>query len=385
MDKLYKVRPIIDSVRQRCLQLELEENLCIDEQIIPFRGKLSIKQYIKGKPSPWGLKVYALCGKSGMPYDFIVYQGATTELDGDLLKCFGFCSAIVLHLSQRIPMNEINHKLYFDNFFSSYACFEVLLDRNILGAGTIRVNRFKDPPMLPAKEFESKGRGFAQDVISRDKKVIVTKWYDNKTVHLASNFVGIGQSDIARRWDKKEKIYIDINRPEVVRLYNYSMGGVDLLDQMIQYYRIFVKSTKWTLRAIMHFTDLAVCASWMEYRKDCSIVGVPEKEQMDLLAFRIDLAETLVNVNKTNKNKVGRPSENSVIAPPSKKRNVEKCPPVDVRRDCVGHMPIFSNEKNSIRCKFTNCDKKTLIMCEKCKVHLCITRERNCFKDFHSK
>lgn len=79
VDKLFKVRPIIEAVRQRCLQHELEENLCIDEQIIPFKGRLSFKQYIKGKPCPWGLKVYALCGKSGMPYDFFVYQGLSSR------------------------------------------------------------------------------------------------------------------------------------------------------------------------------------------------------------------------------------------------------------------------------------------------------------------
>ncbi|KAJ8928034.1 hypothetical protein NQ314_019445 [Rhamnusium bicolor] len=55
-DKLYKVRPLYDAIRDRCLQLDLEENLCIDEQIVPFRGQLSIKQYIKNKPTPLGCK-----------------------------------------------------------------------------------------------------------------------------------------------------------------------------------------------------------------------------------------------------------------------------------------------------------------------------------------
>lgn len=36
--------------------ITLEERLCIDEQIIPFKGKLDTKQYAKGKPKPWGFK-----------------------------------------------------------------------------------------------------------------------------------------------------------------------------------------------------------------------------------------------------------------------------------------------------------------------------------------
>jgi len=77
-DKLYQVRPLIEQVRYRLRQLPLEENLCIDEQMIPFKGKFAAKQYVKGKPCPWGIKIFFICGKSGMPYDFIIYQGSTT-------------------------------------------------------------------------------------------------------------------------------------------------------------------------------------------------------------------------------------------------------------------------------------------------------------------
>lgn len=59
-DKFYKVRPLYDGIRKRCLELKLEENLCIDEQIIPFRGHFSVVQYIKNKPTPWGIKMFIL-------------------------------------------------------------------------------------------------------------------------------------------------------------------------------------------------------------------------------------------------------------------------------------------------------------------------------------
>lgn len=38
-DAFYKVRPIFDAVRNRCLELPLEKELCVDEQIVPFTGK----------------------------------------------------------------------------------------------------------------------------------------------------------------------------------------------------------------------------------------------------------------------------------------------------------------------------------------------------------
>lgn len=79
-DKFIKVRPIFDAVKNRCQQLLVEEFVSIDEQMVPFIGKLHVKQYIKGKPTPYGIKIYSLCGKSGILYDVIINQGENTEL-----------------------------------------------------------------------------------------------------------------------------------------------------------------------------------------------------------------------------------------------------------------------------------------------------------------
>lgn len=48
-DKFWRVRPLINSIQARCNKMPVEEVVSVDEQIIPFTGKLSIKQYIKGE------------------------------------------------------------------------------------------------------------------------------------------------------------------------------------------------------------------------------------------------------------------------------------------------------------------------------------------------
>ena len=56
-DKLYKVRPIIEHFRQVTAQYWTpDQNLSIDEAMIAFEGRLHMKQYMKGKPTPWGIK-----------------------------------------------------------------------------------------------------------------------------------------------------------------------------------------------------------------------------------------------------------------------------------------------------------------------------------------
>ena len=41
-------------------QYHTHEELSVDEAMIPFKGRLSIKQYMKDKPTKWGIKVFVL-------------------------------------------------------------------------------------------------------------------------------------------------------------------------------------------------------------------------------------------------------------------------------------------------------------------------------------
>lgn len=384
-DKFYKTRPLIDAVRAHCLSINVEENICIDEQIIPFKGRLSIKQYMKGKPNPWGIKVYVLCGKTGIPYDFFIYQGANTGLPPANLNRFGFGASVILKLAERLQ-NQ-GHNLFFDNFFSSYNVFEILRSHGINAAGTVRINRFASPPIMPDKDIMKKQRGFCDSVTSRDGKVTLVKWRDNKPINLASNFVGVGSTDTAQRWDKSENKYISVNRPEIVQLYNRNMGGVDLLDQLISYYRVFIQSRKWPLRITTHFLDFAICSSWLEYKRDCESRNEPKKNVKDLLDFRLEVGNCLILAGSTvNIKKRGRPSssmENVKI--PTTKCKSETRPFEDVRFDDIGHMPAHDQKSEPTRCKLLNCKGRTFFLCKKCKVHLCINKVRNCFEEFHTK
>ena len=73
-DKLFKIRPLFEMLRQNCLKVPPEENNSVDEQIIPFKGRSSLRRYLPKKPEKWGFKVFSRNGSSGICYDF--------ELDG---------------------------------------------------------------------------------------------------------------------------------------------------------------------------------------------------------------------------------------------------------------------------------------------------------------
>ncbi|KAL3193667.1 hypothetical protein MRX96_017009 [Rhipicephalus microplus] len=187
-DRLRKVRPFLELIRNRCLELALEQECSVDEQIIPFKGQLSTKQYVKGKPSPWGIKVFDLCGSSGLLYDFAIYQGENT-IPADLNKEYGLCSGVVLHLSKRISYG-CNYQLYFDDYFTSVPLLRQLRNHIILAAGTVRKNRLGKCPLESKKVINKKPRGYSAEYVTSDDVVVVV-WKDNNDVSDASNFNGI--------------------------------------------------------------------------------------------------------------------------------------------------------------------------------------------------
>ena len=70
-NKLYKIPPILEHVRNNCIEIEPEQEHSTDEQIIPAKTKYSgIRQYNPKKPVKWGFKNFVRAGSSGITYDF---------------------------------------------------------------------------------------------------------------------------------------------------------------------------------------------------------------------------------------------------------------------------------------------------------------------------
>lgn len=384
---LFEVEPLIERVRCRLLKLPLEENLAINQQIIPYKGDFFAKQCITSKESPCGIKVFCLNGKSGQPYDFFIHQGQETTLDQNIVKQFGYPSAVVLQLAERIP-GGAGHSLFFDNYFPTFQLFEALKEKNIRAAGTILLSRFGNPRVLDEKMLIARAQGTSSECVSSNEAVILTRWYDtDKVVNLASNFVAVGQVDTDK---KKNKVTSD--PPEVLKLYNQTMGGVHLMDQLLAYYRINIRTTRWSMRVIMYLIDFALVSSWTEYREDCRRYGKLERETLNSMDFRMEVANTLNHMEvpeftEACDRPLKRPHvDEEVLGDPLKPlppQTRQVLPPIYVRKDGLNHWPLFADVTQAMRCMIPGCKEKSYIYCSKCNVHLCTNRRRSCFYDFH--
>lgn len=81
-DTLYKLKPMIDHLRSVFKEKFTPfQNLCIDESLVSFKGRLRFKQFIPSKRHRSGIKLFMLCDvRTGFILDFIVYCGKGTEV-----------------------------------------------------------------------------------------------------------------------------------------------------------------------------------------------------------------------------------------------------------------------------------------------------------------
>ncbi|XP_050505554.1 piggyBac transposable element-derived protein 3-like [Diabrotica virgifera virgifera] len=192
---LWKVQPIITAVKRACDRLERRPgNYSIDEQIIPFCGRCAngLRQVVKNKPRPQGLKVFVATTSDGLMIDFEVYQGARTPFPD---RSLGVSAAVILHLSKSIPPGSC---VFFDRYFSSILLIEPQM--KLHGTATLMMNRLPERRKIPFKEDRCMKRGESQQFVYGD--LVVVKWKDNKSVLMVSNCTSADNKVNMNRWDK---------------------------------------------------------------------------------------------------------------------------------------------------------------------------------------
>ena len=364
-DVLYKIRPLVDHLKNKFQQFTPTEYLCIDEQMVPFKGRSRLKQYNPNKPKKWGYKLYVLCSVDGLVYNVEVHTGKINPCPNQPdIQASG---NIVLHLLQHIERGKW-YKLFIDNWYISIPLASLLMSQGIAVLGTVRSNRLRICKMIPDAELRKKGRGSMEIKLASEDNIElrVIKSFDDRPVTMLTTFEAVEPIKQVR-WDKKDRKEIFVECPSAVMIYNKNMGGVDLLDGFLSYYRIPVRSKKWYHRLIWHFFDLCIVQSWILYKKD-----VTEKDSLGLKLFKLAVADALLLEGKSIviTPKRGRPSRSIDAAYEAKKKKGPTAPiPSNVvRTDGYNHLLKFPEKKG--RCRKPGCKGIPRVICSKCNVHL---------------
>lgn len=232
-DRIYTMRHFLDAVRERFTSIPMEENLCVDEQMIATKGRTSFLQYMKAKPHKWGYKVFALCGKSGIAHDFYLYVGKEDQPSSSGHPNMGMSSNVVVRLSRSIP-RHINHKKFFDNFATSEQLMIYLHKEGIQAIGTVRQNRVKDHGLI-GKAFAKTSRATfeTRSCTKEGVEMHLVQWNDTRKVTTLSNYMGAEPTTPIQRYNRRTKTHVEVKRPLCIGQYNEGMGGVDLMDSLL--------------------------------------------------------------------------------------------------------------------------------------------------------
>ncbi|KRZ04761.1 PiggyBac transposable element-derived protein 1 [Trichinella pseudospiralis] len=163
-----------------------------------------------------------------------------------------FAADVVMKLCETLPKHK-GYKVFFDNYFAFLELQEALLREGIHSVAT-------------SNELKRKGRGATDFCCTRDNKLCVVKWFDNGEVILTSTYKCMDPVEPVRRWDKRQRQFIDVPCPQIVKEYNQFMGGVDLTGMLISLYRIDHKCRKWHRRVFFWAIHVALTNSWLKYR-----------------------------------------------------------------------------------------------------------------------
>ncbi|CAF3008182.1 unnamed protein product [Rotaria sp. Silwood2] len=233
----------------------LGEYVSIDESMIKFKGRSSLKQYLPKKLIKRGFKVWTLAdSKNGYVYDFEIYKGKDSERDGTLGEYVVKRFVVDLEFSYR--------KVYFDNYFTSPILIDYLYKKGIYAAGTVRADR-KYLPKEFCKSTILLKRGEFEYIVSDN--VVLYKWMDRKLVFLLSNFHDPCSTDIIQR-KEKDGGKTNVQCPISIIDYNKYMGGVDGADQRKESYSLDRKSKKFWLRIFFNFMNVALSNAFIIFK-----------------------------------------------------------------------------------------------------------------------
>ena len=359
--KLNKIYPIYQLLSNKFKTLyKLDRDVTIDESLMLYKGRLGWVQYIPLKRARFGIKFYMLCESStGYVWSTIIYTGKGTQMDEKYKDLPAVSSKIVMSMMD--PLLNKGHCLTTDNFYTSPALAELLINNRTDTYGTVKQNRKDMPPQIKSKKLKK-----GETIAFRRGKVLTMKWKDKRDVTLLST---VHPSEMVQC--QRGRVATSI--PRIVKDYNDTMGGVDRVDQSLSSYPIMRKrGKKYYQKIFFHLLELAVWNSYILYKQ----AGHTKKP----LDFRMDLIDLLVSTYKDNSVKSkGRPSTTPSPLRLSGRHFLDYVPPTEKKDKPMRYCAVCSQKRNALGKKVR---RESRYQCSECDVGLCVVP---CFREYHTK
>jgi hypothetical protein len=261
-DKMHQTRWLVDRIREACQrEWKLGQFITIDETMVRYKSTYcSAQQYMPKKPEKWGIKVWCLADSiTHYIANFDIYCGkpiSTLENPRPSRAEASLAYTVVMDLVR--GLEEKNHVVTMDNYFSSIGLFRNLERWGIYATGTVRANRIGLPPDLTnTKEFKKCAQGELDWAMHESCRMCATIWKDKQPVLLISTHappITSGNPMDCTVPRRNGAARPDIPTSPVLKEYTKNMRGVDVADHLRGNYTSLTRTHKWWHR-VFHGLD----------------------------------------------------------------------------------------------------------------------------------
>uniref|UniRef100_A0A0L8HTK5 PiggyBac transposable element-derived protein domain-containing protein n=1 Tax=Octopus bimaculoides TaxID=37653 RepID=A0A0L8HTK5_OCTBM len=250
------------------------QDICTDEDLCKFKGRLRFKQYNPTKRACFGVKVYKVCQSTGRAcgytWNYKIYSGQSR-----LALPVSTLASIDVVLSLNENLFDKGYNIYMDNWFPSPDLFQQLKARRTNACETVRAHRKNIPPDL----HKIKLRKGATTYQCTDSGILALVRRAKKNVCMLSTM----HSESTKDTRKQDADGNTIMKPSVVVSYDVGMGGVDHSDQLATTHKSGRKFVKWYKKMFLYIADICVVNSHLIWQM---LGGVGGRLTFENLLFR---------------------------------------------------------------------------------------------------
>ena len=218
----------------------------IDENLYPTRNQISFKQFNRSKPAKYGLLYAVTAPYAGKPQN----EGSQFYLPGT--------ENVTKYLNERMDgkqklegRNISFHRLYTSFMLSTW----LLNEKHVTYIGTLMANRKGIPPDV-------------NKIQHREIESTEFYWDEEHDLVLESYFVSLSTKK------KKNVLLLSTHKPipgttmdddkkkaALYKLYDFTNGGTDIVDQRMGFYTRKFKSRKWSMVTFTYIVDMTHASS----------------------------------------------------------------------------------------------------------------------------
>lgn len=239
---------VFNKIISNCQKLyNIGAHACVDEALIPFRGRCLFRMFMPKKPAKYGIKLMCLTdAHNSYLLNSYIYVGK--DSDGKTLpdeeRKFGKPTQSVVRLAA--PIVGTNRNITADNWFSSIELVTELGKRKLTYTGTLKKNKRE----IPKEFYPDKTRevGSSKYGYTKDMTLLSYVPKKSKAVILVSSMHHSKYTDMTN------------NKPEIISFYNATKSGVDTMDMKCANYSPNRRTRRWPL-AIFYYLISMMCVN----------------------------------------------------------------------------------------------------------------------------